>query len=125
MAVGVGDGTTVTFASSGFTANIISVTGPNPTREAIDQSHLGSSGWKTFLASGLVDGGEVTLNIQYDPTVSIPISAAAETITIDPAGSGNTLSFSGFLTGAGHAFELDTLMQADITIKVTGAITGI
>lgn len=125
MAVGVGDGTTVAFGTSGFTANIISVNGPSPTRQSIDQSHLGSSGWKTFLASGLVDGGEMSMTIQYDPTVSIPISAVAETVTIDPAGTGSTLSFTGFLTGATHSFELDALMQADITVKVSGPITGI
>ena len=125
MAVGVGDGTTIAFASSGFTGNIVAISGPNLTREAIDNSHLGSSGWKTFLASGLVDGGDVSVTVQYDPTVSLPITASAETITIDPAGTGQTLAFTGFLTSVGHSFELDSMMGVEIGIKVSGAITGI
>ncbi len=125
MAVGVGDGTTIAFATSAFTGNIVSISGPNATREAIDQSHLGSTNWKAFTPSGLVDGGEVTITVQYDPTVTVPITAVAETITIDPAGTGSTLAFTGFITSVGHSFELDALMGVDIGIKVSGAITGI
>ena len=125
MAVGVGDGTTITFASSGFTGNIVSINGPSTSRAAVDKSHLGSSGWKEFQASGLVDGGEVSLTVQYDPTVSIPVSAAAETVTIDPAGSGQTLVFTAFVSSANHTFDLDEMMTADMTLKVSGAITGI
>ena len=125
MAVGVGDGTTIAFASSGWSGEIVSISGPGGSRSAIDTSHLGSSGWKTFLASGLVDGGEVSITIQYDPSTVIPITAVAETITIDPAGTGATLAFSGFLISASHSFEIDEIMQAEISIKVSGAITGI
>lgn len=125
MAVAVGDGTTITFGTSGFNANIISISGPDSTRSSVDTSHLGSSGWMTFLASGLVDGGTVSLEIQYDPTITMPIAAVAETVTIDPAGSGQTLVFSAFATATGHSFVRDELMTATMELKVTGAITGI
>lgn len=125
MAIGPGDGTTITFGTSGFTGEIVSINGPNSTRAAIDGTHLGSTNWKAFTASGLVDGGEVSLTVHYDPTITVPISAAVETITIDPNGSGQVLSFSGFVISSGHSFAVDELMGLDMTIKVTGAITGI
>ena len=125
MAVGSGDGTTIAFGTSGFAAELLSVNGPNPTRAALPSTHLGTTSWKTFIAAALVDPGDISITIQYDPTVSIPISAVEETITVDPAGSGSTLSFTGFLTSAGHSFEVEAMMQADISIQITGAITGI
>ena len=125
MGINYGDGTTIAFAVTGFTANVISINGPNPTRESIDTTHLGTSNDKTFIPAALVDGGDFSMTIQYDPTVTIPINQPAETITIDPAGSGSTLAFSGFLTGASHSFAVGELMQTDISGKVTGAITGI
>lgn len=125
MAVGPGDGTTIAFASSGFTGNIISINGPDGTRAAIDSTHLGTTTWKTFIASGLTDGGSASLSVQYDPTVTVPVTADAETITIDPAGSGQTISFTGFISDFSHAFAVDELMQLDLTLKISGAITGI
>lgn len=125
MAVGVGDGTTVTFGTSGFTALIIDIDGPSPSRAEVDQTHLGSTGWKTFIPAGTVDPGSYSMNIQYDPTVTIPITAVAETMTIDPAGSGSTLSFSGFISSVNHTFAIDEMMGANITCKISGAITGI
>lgn len=125
MAIGPGDGTTITFGTSGFTGEIVSISGPNGTRLAIDGTHLGSTNWKAFTASGLVDGGEVSLTVHYDPTITVPVTAAAETITIDPNGSGATLSFTGFVISFGHNFAIDELMELSMTLKVTGAITGI
>lgn len=125
MAINYGDGTTIAFATTSFTANVISINGPNPTREPIPTTHLGTTNDMTFIPAALVDGGDVSITIQYDPTVTIPIDEPAETITIDPAGSGSTLSFSGFLTSATHSFAVGELMQTDINIKVSGAITGI
>lgn len=125
MATGVGDGTTISFGTSGFTGDVVSISGPNSTRAAVDKTHLGSSGWTEFDPSGLVDGGELSLTVHYDPTIVVPIAAVAETITIDPAGSGQTLSFTGFVISSGHSFAVDEMMGLDMNIKISGAITGI
>ncbi len=125
MAIGPGDGTTITFGTSGFTGEIVTIDGPNGTRAAIDGTHLGSTNYKTFTPSGLVDGGEVSLNVHYNPTVALPVQGVEETITIDPNGSGQTLSFPGFIISFGHSFAVDELMSQDITLKVSGTITGI
>jgi len=125
MAVGVGDGTTITFGTSGFSMRYMDVSGPDMQRGFVDTSHLGSSGWKSFLPSGLIDGGTVTLQVQHDPAIDIAgwLDDDPETITIDWGGDGDTYSFSGFGTGYNPGARLDELMEATITIKVTGTVS--
>jgi len=125
MAVGVGDGTTVTFGTSGFSMYYMDISGPDLQRGFVDTSHLGSSGWKSFQPSGLIDGGTVTIQVQHDPAIDIAsaMDDAAETITIDWGGDGDTYVFSGFITGYSPGARLDELMEATLTIKVTGTVT--
>lgn len=122
MADGVGDGTTITWGSSGFAANIVSVDGPSVTIEPVESTHLGSTGWKSFLASTLKDGGELSLTVNHDAGLSVP--TASETITIDWGGLGNTWVFSGITTGYTPGASINEIMTATMTIKVTGTITG-
>ena len=125
MAVGVGDGTTITFGTSGFSMYYMDISGPDFQRGFVDTSHLGSSGWKSFLPSGLIDGGSVTIQVQHDPAIDIAgfMDNDAETITIDWGGSGDTYVFSGFGTGYTPGAKLDELMNATLTLKVTGTVT--
>lgn len=125
MAVGVGDGSTVTFGTSGLSLQLVDISGPDMTRNAVDTSHLGSSGWKSFLPSGLIDGGTVTLTVHHNPATDIAafLDDAAETITINWGGSGDTYVFSGFGTGYTAGARIDELMEATLTVKVTGTVT--
>lgn len=125
MAVGVGDGTTVNFGTSGFSMYFMDVSGPDMQRGFVDTSHLASSGWKSFLPSGLIDGGTVTIQVQHDPAIDIAgfMDNDPETITIDWSGSGDTYVFSGFGTGYSAGARLDELMEATLTLKVTGTVT--
>lgn len=125
MAAGVGDGTTVTFGTTGFSANIVDIDGPGVTRAAVDGRHLGTSGYITFAPSGILDGGEMSMTVHHDPALTVPDTNAAETITIDWAASGNTWSFSGFMTGYSPGARLEEYMTATMTVKVAGTITGI
>lgn len=110
-----------------WTPQYISVGGPNPSRDALETSHLGTTGgFKTFTPGDLVDGGEVTAEFFWDPTTTYPpFSAVAETITITNNDTGAaTEAFSGFITGfEGATRTIGELMRATLTIKVAGAIT--
>lgn len=121
----LGIGTTVTFGTSSFSANIISVSGPGSSREAVETTHLGTTTAKTFVPSDLIDGGEMSMTIQHDGTLDPPENAAAETITIDwgGAGTGEKWTFSGFVTAYEPSAEIEEVMTADMTVKVTGDIT--
>lgn len=125
MAAGDGLGTTVTFGSSGFSANILSVDGPSVTRDPIETTHMGTTVTKSFIMSSLYDGGEVTLTVQHDATIAVPISGALETITIDWGGLGSNDSFSGGVTAYTASATVGELMEGSMTIKAAGAITGI
>jgi hypothetical protein len=125
----IGNGTSVTFGTSSFSASLMSVTWGGITRPAIQTSHLGTTTAHTFMPDDLYDGGDITLSIQYNPNTQPPISGAAETVTVTypvPSGSSNgaTHAFSGFVTEfvPGNA-GLGELMIASVTVKVSGAIT--
>jgi len=120
-----GHGTTVTFGTSGFASNLISVDGPSASREDVDNTHMGTSAAKAYLPSALYDGGEVTLHVEHDASASVPIDQAAETITIDWAGSANTYAFSGYIKGYTPGAAIGERMEADVVVKVTGAVTGL
>jgi len=124
-----GNGTTVTFGTSSFTAAIDSVEWGGMERPAINTSHLGTTSYETFMPGDMVDPGEVTLNIQYDPDAQPPIAGAAETITIrypTPSGgsAGATHVGTGFVTKftPGNA-KNNELMMGSVTIKFSGSIT--
>lgn len=133
--VDIGTGTVVAFGASGLSFQILDVKPPQLKRAAIDTSHMGTpapgSGKfanRTFLPGDLVDGGEVTLSVHFNPSVVVPAHAVAETITITfptPAGltTPATWAFSGFLTGYDPTVPLEDKMTADLTFKVSGPVT--
>lgn len=120
-----GHGTTVTFGTSGFSANLLSIDGPSVSREDIDNTHMGTSTGKAFLPSALYDGGEVTLKVEHDGSDAVPIDQDPETITIDWAGQGNTYAFSGYVKGYTPGAATGERMESSLVVKVTGAITGL
>ena len=126
--IDVGTGTTIVFQTSGFNAFILGVDGPDQSRESIDTTHLGTTSAKTYRPGDLIDNGELSLDLAFDPDLTIPISSAVETIVITfpvPAGktTGAQWSFSGFVTGHSPSVALEDKMTSKLTVKITGAIT--
>lgn len=125
-----GSGASITFGTSGTTINAISIQGSGIAREALETTHLQTTGgYKTYIPADYKDPGEISVTFRYDPDTQPPIAAAAETITITypvPVGENNgaTEASSGFVTSFdGPTLENDTVMDATMTIKRTGPIT--
>ena len=117
-----GFGTTITF-SSGFFAEILSVDGPDLSRDPIETTHMATTnGNKTFIPSDLIDNGTLSVEIAYVPATAPPISSAAETGTVTMPG-GSTAAFSGFMVAFAPSFPIDDRMTASCDVKVTGEIT--
>jgi len=117
-----GFGTTVSF-ESGFLAEIISVDGPDVSREAIDTTHMGTSnGRMTYIPSDLIGGGTVSVELAYVPSTAPPITSSASAVAITYP-DGGTCSFDGFLTSFSVSVPIDDRMTATAEIKVTGAVT--
>ena len=128
MAADVGTGTGVTFSAGAFTANVLSVDGPGMTRESFQTSHMGSSpAWHTHIPGNLADPGEITIEYQFEGDDVYPtlITQAANTITIDVAGTGVGFRWAatGFATAATPAIPLEDIMTSSVTFKLSGAVS--
>lgn len=125
MPTDIGTGSTVTFGTSGFTADILSVNISGITREAIQTSHMGTTLDHTFMMADLVDNGTLELECAWVAGMIPPIltNAAMETVTVSFAGSASTWSFSCGNTDLGIVVPLEDKMTATLTFKISGAIT--
>ena len=123
-----GNGTTIAFGTSGFTANVYSISGSAQTREALESSHLGTTSFKEYIVDDLVEPGEFEIEFEWDQSFATfpPISAAAETITITyPLKSGEvtnaTLAGTGFLISTtGPTATNGEIMRGMATVKFDG-----
>lgn len=127
MAQKTGFGSTIGFGTTtAYAPKKVSINGPGMSRDSLETSHLATSGgFKTFVPDDLVDGGDVQVEIFWDPLDTYPpISIAPETITITNNDTGAaTEAFSGFVTNFEPQRGLGALMMATLTLKVAGAIT--
>ena len=125
MSCMTGNGTTFSLSTTTFTADVISIDGNEPTIEALDKSHLGTTGNMSKCPGDLIDQGSVTIEFFFDPD-EIPAIGVVETGTITfpvPAGkaTGAILAGTGFITSFkwGPA-ENNTLMRGTLTFEYDG-----
>lgn len=116
-------------------AQVTNISGPGLTADTIDvTSHDSTAGYREFL-QGLKDGGEVTLDLNFDPVgathddVSGGLlddydsgTAVSWVITFSDAAT-STWAFSGIVTGFEVEAPMDDKLSATATIKVTGQPT--
>lgn len=110
-------------------ANVTSISGPDRKRETIDvTAHDSPGGWMEFLG-GLKDGGEVQLDINYDPDEPThdldddfeDTDPRNYRIVLLPGTIDEwTWTIKGILTELGDEFPYDDKMARKMTIKVTG-----
>ncbi len=126
-----GDGATPTEAFTTI-ANVTSISGPERTRETIDvTSHDSPDGWMEFVG-GLKDGGEISVDINYDPSLDThdldddfdDVEPRNYQIVILPGTEDeHTWSLRAILTNLGDEFPYDDKMARSMTLKVTGKPT--
>ena len=124
MAVDIGTGTTITFGTSAFTANILSVDQDDFELKVIDASHMGSVDTVTKIFGKLVDYKEFTAEFQFDPDDQPPLDGVVETITITfpvPSGgsTGAKIAASGAITKWKFGSLLEELMTGTFTVTWT------
>ena len=124
----VGNGCSLAFATSAFSAALLSIDGPGLSRPSVETTHMGTTVAKTFVPGDLYDPGELDLEFAFDPSLTPPISGALEVITItwakhSPIATAATWVASGFLTDYKPGAKLDTRMTATAKLKLSGAIT--
>lgn len=113
-------------------ANVTNISGPDRKRETIDVTAHDSPGqWMEFIG-GLKDGGEVSLDINYDPAEDThdldddfdDASPRNYRVVILPGTEDeHTWQLKGIMTEVGDEFPYDDKMGRSITIKVSGKPT--
>jgi predicted secreted protein len=110
------------------------ISGPSLEMEALETTnHSSTSGWRTFIG-GLLTGGEVTLEILYDPDDATHNATAGlindmenrtvrnfQLVFTDPTPT--TWSFAALVTGFEPSAPYDDLLTASVTLTVSGVPT--
>lgn len=118
-------------------AEVFSISGPSYTQTAVDTTHHNSTDRFRTYVPGMSDGGEVTFDIRYIPTitshdatsglVSLVGATATEDFQVtfpDNGVSLNTvLSFKAIVTSFTPSADLDSSLDASVTLKISGVIT--
>jgi hypothetical protein len=137
MAVGNWTGATITFGTSGFVARIRQNLGwSGISRAVINRTTYASTqptsarqvGGMESMPGKLVEPGELALEVEWDPTVAMPLlsTSIAETITLTPPSgvASNPITGSGYVSAVGSiAMPQEDIAVAQITVKWTGIVT--
>jgi len=124
----IGTSTAIVFGTSSFSHTLLDVSWDSQTREAIETSHMGTTGYRTFMPGDLVDPGEISMEIEHDPDEPPPITLVAEPITITfPLVAGGstaaTWACSGFITSFSASVPMEDKMVSSVSVKLTGTPT--
>jgi len=118
------------FAAVTTFGQIVSLSGPNHSVDAIDISNMGSTGkWREFI-NGMRDAGELSGDIVYDGST---YASAMKTEFTNPTAYWRVLFndhtstsncskivCAGFLTSLGHTIPYDDKVGQSFTLKLTG-----
>jgi hypothetical protein len=126
------------YANATTIANISSIGGPNVSRDGIDISTLASGTITKEAIPGMVDPGEITLELNYNETDAPVLSNTTIginqhypvyfAINFPDAGVASTTAASsfvgsGFITSLGHALDTGSKISQSVTLKLTGPLT--
>lgn len=126
----VGDGA----GSEAFTAlaEVRNISGPATKVDTVDVTpHSTSTPWRHFVPT-LIDGGEVTLDINFLPDATdqqaLRTDMLARTkrnfrIEWPTTPTAHRASFAAYVTGHSPAAPHDGALSASVTLKITGAVT--
>jgi predicted secreted protein len=120
------DSSASTYAAIG---EVNSITGPNMSREFIDTTALDTSGgYRTFIPS-FRDGGEITLDVNFERDNYIDFKDDFESADgayyqiVFPDTGSTTFEFFGYVTSLGNSIPKDDKIIVSVTIKISGQVT--
>lgn len=118
----IGTATTITFGTSAWTSELLNVDWDGMARGEVQTSHMGSTGWHSFIPTDLIDPGGIEVEFHLKDNQVNPCTLVPEVITITTP-SGTTWAASGFATNYRIGLPFEDKMTASMTIKATDAIT--
>lgn len=132
MAATTGNSATLAFSeATTHVLQIVSISPGSESIEALETSHLGTSGSKTFIPSDLIETPEGTAEVLFPVGFAMPTPGTTHTVTITfPQDSANTattgvtkatLAGTGFITMREFPEVVnDQVMRANIGWKLNG-----
>lgn len=112
-------------------AQVRSISGGSLSLDTVDvTTHDSAGGWREFVAT-LIDAGEVSVEIVFDPDnathTSLRTDLVARTATTYSITFTDTTpavwTFSAFVTAFEPSAAVDGELSATVTLKITGAVT--
>lgn len=131
LKIGDGGSPTETFTTI---AEVTSIGGPGLSLDTIEiTNHSSPGGWREFIG-GLLNAGEVSLDINYDPvgathnaTTGLIADMVARTLRhfqlVFPDTGSTTWSFTALVTLFEPSEPVDDKLAASVTLKLTGQPT--
>lgn len=112
-------------------ANVTNVSGPEIERDTHDvTAHDSSNSYREFVG-GLLNAGEVSLEVNYDPRehdtlISDMEDTTARDYKLAFPGTLGEWAFKAFMSGFSQEAPVDDKLAAELTFKVTGkpTVTG-
>lgn len=110
-------------------AEINSITGPTMTRDFIDVTSLDSTGGYREFITGFRDAGTISLSMNFTRDTYDAFKADFESADLQyyeiclSDVENTTLEFAGLVTECPITIPTDDKITADVTIKITGAVT--
>lgn len=133
MAADIGTGATITFGTSGWSGNMLSVSHNGIGRSKVSTSYLGTVGGRTYIPTDQYEPGELEIEFQVDTTDFTatgpkfpPYKAAAETITFKlpvAATVAAQVAGTGFITTVEYDVPLEELITGRMTVAFSGNLT--
>ena len=120
----VGNGGSPTETFTDFGAEVTSITPPGYSRDALDATHMASPDKFREYIAGLMDAGEVSMDLNYVPSTGDAFVAALiagkQNYQIDFSDANVTFTFSAICTAYQPTAPVDGKMTATATFKVSG-----
>lgn len=111
-------------------ANVGDIEGPGRSREAIEVTTHDSPDRHREFVKGLMDGGEVSVKINFDPGDSSHQALDADfeeddlrayqIVLLPGTADEQTWEFSALITDLSDSFPVEDKMERDVTFKVSG-----
>lgn len=116
-------------------AAVLDIDGPGVQVDMIDVTSRDSSGWKEFIG-GLIDGGEVSFDILYDPDDTTHSATAPGVVglltgktvkgwklTLSDISAPTVWSFNALVKAFKPKAPLKDALRASVTLKITASIS--
>ena len=116
MATAIGTGTTVTHMN--LVGNLLSVSIDGVEITAIDNTHMGTTDYRSLIAGSLANPGQVTLELQFDPATIPTLGGAASDLVITWP-TADTWTASAFLMSFSVGAQIEEQMTGSFTFQLT------